>query len=328
MADLPLVSIVMPVYNGANYMRSAVDSALAQTYPRTEVVLVNDGSRDDGETDRIARSYGDRIRYFQKDNGGVATALNLGIEKMRGAYFSWLSHDDIYLPHKLERQVRYHRRLPPDAISYSDFDVIDQESRHRRTVRIQPKTPERFRIELMLQQFLHGCSLLIPRRHFDSFGGFNPDLRTTQDFDLWFRMAKHVPFVHLAEVLIQHRSHAQQGSHTIPATSELNLLYIRVLNDLGEAELQLEGSASATHYHLAVAMAVNGFHAAAAFALLKFADHAREEGWSPRRILLAQTRFRLLHNPGGAYLQRILRDVVERGPQLAYSWAQRALRRS
>ena len=68
----PLVSIVIPVYNGANYMREAIDSALAQTYDNCEILVVNDGSRDDGETERIALSYGDEIRYFAKENGGVA----------------------------------------------------------------------------------------------------------------------------------------------------------------------------------------------------------------------------------------------------------------
>src|SRR5690554_1481040 len=70
------VSIVIPVYNGANYLHEAINCALAQTYLNVEVVVVNDGSSDDGETERIALSYGDRIRYFTKENGGVATALN------------------------------------------------------------------------------------------------------------------------------------------------------------------------------------------------------------------------------------------------------------
>ena len=72
----PKVSIVIPVYNGANYMREAIDSALNQTYKNIEVIVINDGSIDNGETDRIARSYGDRIVYVKKENGGVSSALN------------------------------------------------------------------------------------------------------------------------------------------------------------------------------------------------------------------------------------------------------------
>ena len=87
-------------------MREAIDSAIAQTYQNIEIIVVNDGSNDNGKTREIALSYGDKIRYFEKENGGVSTALNLGIKEMKGEYFSWLSHDDVYYPNKVERQVR------------------------------------------------------------------------------------------------------------------------------------------------------------------------------------------------------------------------------
>ena len=91
----PLVSIVIPVYNGSNFVREAIDSALAQTYDNVEIIVVNDGSTDEGKTREIALSYGDKIRYFEKPNGGVSSALNMGISNMQGQYFSWLSHDDM-----------------------------------------------------------------------------------------------------------------------------------------------------------------------------------------------------------------------------------------
>lgn len=68
----PLVSIVIPVYNGSNYLQEALDSAVAQTYKNLEIIVVNDGSTDD--TENIALSYGDKIRYFYKENGGTSTA--------------------------------------------------------------------------------------------------------------------------------------------------------------------------------------------------------------------------------------------------------------
>ena len=76
----PLVSIIIPVYNGSDYIKQAIDSALAQTYPHVEVVVINDGSKDKGKTEKIAKSYGEKIRYFYKENGGVGSALNLGIQ--------------------------------------------------------------------------------------------------------------------------------------------------------------------------------------------------------------------------------------------------------
>ena len=103
----PLVSIIIPVYNGSNFLREAIFSALAQTYPNIEVIVINDGSNDNNKTDAIARSFGETIRYFYQENKGVASALNLGISQMRGDYFSWLSHDDIYLPEKIATQIKF-----------------------------------------------------------------------------------------------------------------------------------------------------------------------------------------------------------------------------
>ena len=75
------VSIIIPVYNGSNYVKEAIDSALAQTYKNKEIIVVNDGSTDEGATRDIVKSYGDKVTYYEKENGGVSTALNLGIEK-------------------------------------------------------------------------------------------------------------------------------------------------------------------------------------------------------------------------------------------------------
>ena len=107
MKSNPKVSIIIPVYKGKDFMREAIDSALAQTYKNIEIIVVNDGSDDNGVTKKIAESYGNKIRYFEKENGGVSTALNLAIDNMTGDYFSWLSHDDRYYPNKIESQIKY-----------------------------------------------------------------------------------------------------------------------------------------------------------------------------------------------------------------------------
>ena len=107
----PLVSIIIPVYNGSKYMRQAIDSALRQSYKNIEIIVVNDGSDDNGETDKTALSYGDKIRYFKKENGGVSSALNLGIREMKGDYFSWLSHDDFYLENKIESEIEALKKI-------------------------------------------------------------------------------------------------------------------------------------------------------------------------------------------------------------------------
>jgi glycosyltransferase involved in cell wall biosynthesis len=101
----PLVSIVIPLYNGANFLSEAINCALNQTYSNIEVIVINDGSKDDGAGREVALSFGDKIRYFEQENGGVSAALNHGISKMNGEYFSWLSHDDLYTNDHIEKQV-------------------------------------------------------------------------------------------------------------------------------------------------------------------------------------------------------------------------------
>lgn len=126
----PKISIVIPVYNGVNYLKEAIDSALSQDYENYEVIVVNDGSNDNGDTEKIALSYGSNIRYFKKENGGVATALNLAIEKAEGEYVSWLSHDDAYFPNKLSSQVSALLTLPESekTILSSNIEIMDERS--------------------------------------------------------------------------------------------------------------------------------------------------------------------------------------------------------
>ena len=100
-----LVSIIIPVYNGANYLREAIDSALNQTYQNCEVIVVNDGSDDNGKTEEITLSYGSRIRYFRKENGGVATALNAGIREMQGEYFPGFLMMTFSIPVRLKSRL-------------------------------------------------------------------------------------------------------------------------------------------------------------------------------------------------------------------------------
>ncbi len=185
----PFVSIVIPVYNGSNYLRNAIDSALGQSYVAFEVIVVNDGSSDGGATREIARSYGDRIRYLEKENGGVATALNEGIRAMRGELFSWLSHDDMYYPDKLEKQVAFYTGLPnARSIVFSHEDVIDASGAITERAVPWQLDDHKLYFRLIYDRFIGGCSLLVPKSAFDEAGLFDPRYRTVQDYDMWFRM--------------------------------------------------------------------------------------------------------------------------------------------
>lgn len=210
----PLVSIVIPVYNGANYLREAIESALAQTYNNIEIIVINDGSID--ETESIALSFGTTIRYFKKNNGGVASALNLGISEMRGEYFSWLSHDDLYKPEKIEKQITFlFSQENKRSLIFSGFDTIDKNSTFIKTHTIN-EYQQYNKFEMILYTRVHGCTLLIPKIAFDEAGYFDEALETVQDNHMWLRIAKSgYEFIYLNEALIFNRIHNEQGSVTL-----------------------------------------------------------------------------------------------------------------
>lgn len=229
------VSIIIPVYNGANYLREAIDSALAQTYPYCEILVINDGSGDNGATEAIALSYGNKIRYFSKENGGVASALNLGIKEMRGRFFSWLSHDDVYLPDKCRSQVIFWQNCSEArAVVYSDFDVIDAEGRRTTGKPLPTLSSDDAVYRIWGESFLNGCSMLIPRTLLQEAGGFRQDLSTTQDYDLWLRLAHTASFRHLPDVVLLSRRHAEQGSRLRTHKKECITLFSAYVPTLAE----------------------------------------------------------------------------------------------
>ena len=240
--DTPLVSVVIPVYNGANYLKEAIDSVLAQTYKSYEIIIVNDGSVDNGATERIALSYSDKVRYYKKENGGVATALNFAIQHMRGDFFSWLSHDDLYYPDKLETQIRaLYNGSDPYAIVYSDYDLLDMNTGEKNNIDLSGLY-EISQLENsvfpILFNLIHGCSLLIHKSHFQRVGVFDETLPTTQDYDLWFRMFRGQKLKFVPKPLICGRLHDQQGTRTISShRMDEGKFYLKAIEILSGEEL-------------------------------------------------------------------------------------------
>lgn len=192
----PKVSIVIPVFNGGNYLKNAIDCALAQTYPDIEVLVINDGSTDDGATERIALSYGDKIRYFSKSNGGVSSALNYGIHHMTGEYFSWLSHDDAYSPTKIADAVELLEVTgchDGKTIAYTFGHYIDKDGRHLKSFSHKFVERQQYSGQEMAQYSakngtLNGCCMLIPKSAFQEVGGFDESLRYSQDTLMWLKL--------------------------------------------------------------------------------------------------------------------------------------------
>ncbi|MCX6782233.1 MAG: glycosyltransferase [Candidatus Magasanikbacteria bacterium] len=228
----PKVSIIIPVYNGLNYLNEAIDSALAQTYENVEVIVVNDGSNDEGKTEKIALSYGEKIKYFFKENGGVSTALNLGLKKMEGDYFSWLSHDDKYLPNKTKEQVDYIRNNSDARIVFSDTGSIDEQ---KKTINLDVKQQdcpqELFGAAYYFKAYIYACSLLVDKKCFELIGDFNEKNHTTQDVEFVMNILGNYSVHYLPQVLVLRRDHIASGFHTRKKLnrSETNNLFQRLL---------------------------------------------------------------------------------------------------
>ncbi len=194
-ASPPQVSVVIPCYNHAHYLREAVQSVLRQTYRDWEILVVNDGSTDD--TGRVARSliqeHGSRrIHLIEKENGGLAEARNVGVRKSRGKYILPLDADDLLEPTMIEECVRILDQNPGVAIAYTDvrqFGAVE---------RVVPSVPYDFK--LLCHMNFMCCSSLYRREAFDAVGGYNPNMvRGYEDWDFWIGcgekgfFGEHVP---------------------------------------------------------------------------------------------------------------------------------------
>ena len=217
----PLVSIIIPVYNGENYVAQAIDSALAQTYKNIEIVVVNDGSAD--KTGEICRSYGDKIRYFEKENGGCASALNYAIKEAKGTFISWLSHDDLYFPYKIRYQLSLYEKKHLDAnntIVAGNGGTIDGKGNRVFHPCFRKKgllTPLAAFKTLLFGKCFAGCSLLIPRSIFtDNDLWFDESKKFLLDYEMWMKMTRAGYSVYQDTKKVSlGRYHAAQVSHKL-----------------------------------------------------------------------------------------------------------------
>lgn len=207
----PLVSIIIPFYNDP-YVPHAIQSALDQTYPNKEIVIVSDGSYQYNEL-LIPYLQQPNVYLIEKSNGGTASALNAGIRAAGGEYVAWLSSDDKYYPHKLVRQLDY--MLPRQAlISFSDYDVINSGG-HVVQRDVTPKYPDVFAFLRAFETYcpINGCTIVASRRLMLELGLFDEALPYTHDYDLWFRTVIHeIDFHYVNETLIQYRIHESMGT--------------------------------------------------------------------------------------------------------------------
>ena len=207
----PLVSVLMPVYNAQKYVAQAIESVLSQTYRHFELVLIDDGSTD-GSVD-IIRSFHDRRIVFVENPGNlkIIATLNRGIELCRGKYIARMDADDVCMPDRLEKQVRYLEQNPQVALCGSWVRLTDAGGKITGRVR-NAAVPELVRISLLFSvPFVHPSVMM--RAAIVKEFRYSPHALHCEDYDLWLRLAAHnYPMANIPEYLLHYRWHSENIS--------------------------------------------------------------------------------------------------------------------
>jgi len=211
----PELTVVIPVYNQAQYVHQSIDSVLGQTARDFETIVVDDGRLD--HTTNVIASYGARIRTIRKPNGGGASALNAGIKMARGEWIAWLSADDVWDPAKLALQMNVAAGSTAIALVYTDFIYIDEMGREIRRHHAADLRGRRRRLaRLVRDNYINGSTVIFRKEVLEDVGMLDERDRYSPDFDLWFRIAARHELAHVPMPLVKYRLHAGQSSaHTL-----------------------------------------------------------------------------------------------------------------
>ncbi len=203
----PLVSIVVPCYNQANYLKQAIESVLLQDYPRIELIVMDDGSTDGTRT--VLASYAGKFHCESHSNMGQAATLNKGWRMSKGEILSYLSADDFLLPGAVKKSVEKLLTDPKIVLTYCDFNRVDPESRVLWRVRAPDYSYRDLAVGIVCQP---GPGVFFRRDAFERAGFWDELLRQIPDYAYWLRLGLEGAFVRIPEVLAAYRVHDRSQS--------------------------------------------------------------------------------------------------------------------
>ena len=201
----PKVSIIIPCYNVARYVSEALDSVLGQTFTDYEIVVVNDGSPDTEEFERVIAPYRQKIVYIQQHNRGLAGARNAGLVVARGEYIALLDPDDVWEPNYLSVQINELDAHPSVDVVYPNAIIFGDRVHNQEFMRVFPSSgPVTFE-KILARECNVLVSALIRREAIVRAGMFDETLRACEDFDLWLRIAKRGSITYHRQPLVRLR---------------------------------------------------------------------------------------------------------------------------
>ena len=200
----PIISVVIPVYNGAKTIKETMESVLQQTYQNFEIIAINDGSTDD--TLAIINSIQDpRIKVFCYANAGLSASRNRGFDRACGEFIAFLDADDLWTNDKLEAQLEALQQNPQAAVAYSWTDHIDEYGKFLRPASYTSCNGNIYE-RLLVGNFLAcGSNTLIRAQSLTQVGGFDESLNSAEDWDMWLRLAALYEFVAVSRPQVLYR---------------------------------------------------------------------------------------------------------------------------
>jgi glycosyltransferase involved in cell wall biosynthesis len=222
------IAVIIPAYNSTPYLRETLQSVFNQTHPPDEILVIDDGSTDG--TPALAESFGPKVRVFYRSQQRQASNRNFGAEQTSCEWLAFLDHDDLWEPNKLERQMEELSRHPDADLCYTarvNF-VQDGDTFRRGKIISVPPAQDIQRSLYVNTTFMPG-SVLIRRSAYLAAGGFDPNLKLVEDWDLWLRLLhRGISFAACPEPLLLHRIHANmQSKNAMDALAEVKHIYRR-----------------------------------------------------------------------------------------------------
>jgi len=225
-----LVSVIVPTYNSAGFLKIAIDSVLQQSYSNIEILVIDDGSTDN--TEELMRGYSDSVVYIKQSNQGVSAARNTGIKQAKGEFIAFLDADDSWFTDKLTLQIDMLHEHPKCIAVFSNFHIVDAQNKLLKSNGIAEdyaifkyrklNKTDLFQYvdngicigdifkSLFLGNFINTCSLIIRSESVKSCGFFNTELITQEDYDYWLRLSMLGKMIYIDKPLLNRSRHGAQ----------------------------------------------------------------------------------------------------------------------